>query len=166
MKLLRAAKEMANTAGRAVSSRLRADRVREEEERRRGIARAEEEARIVARNREWHREFGRRGAMLAPEKERARAFVGIAFRGPADGRRAWVPWAGLDVWEIVEAHDDLLAEGRPGAESEIAPEAMRLALAYRAAYPEEIERAISENRRPPEDWHRLYPKAVPAPRPS
>ena len=34
---------------------------------------------------------------------------------------------------------------------------MRLALAYRDDYPEEIADAIAENRRSAEEWRELYP---------
>ena len=34
---------------------------------------------------------------------------------------------------------------------------IKLALAYREQYPEEIDAAIAENRRSPEEWLELYP---------
>jgi hypothetical protein len=34
---------------------------------------------------------------------------------------------------------------------------LRLALAYRDAYPDETAAAITQNRRSPEEWHELYP---------
>ena len=43
------------------------------------------------------------------------------------------------------------------AETQLTERQVRLALAYRAEYPEEIEEAIGENRRPLEEWQQLYP---------
>lgn len=97
------------------------------------------------------------------ENARARRFVGIAFRGPVRDRRAWTSWAGLDVWEIVEAHEDLGYEGTL-EETEIPRRALDLALAYYQAYPEEVDCFLEENRRSPEEWHELYPNFIPAPR--
>lgn len=102
---------------------------------------------------------------LAPDGENTRAqrFVGISFRGPVHDRRAWTSWAGLDVWEIVEAHEDLGYEGTL-EETDIPREALDLALAYYEAYPEEVDRFLEENRRSAKEWHALYPTSVPAPR--
>ena len=34
---------------------------------------------------------------------------------------------------------------------------VRLALAYREGYPDEVAEAIAQNRRTREEWHELYP---------
>jgi hypothetical protein len=44
---------------------------------------------------------------LAGEGVRMRRFPGIAFRGFERDRRAWVVGTGLDVWEVVEGHDEM-----------------------------------------------------------
>lgn len=85
---------------------------------------------------------------LADEALRMRLFPGIAFRGADWERRAWVIGTALDVWQIVDAHRDVgsierLADGGAASERQI-----RLALAYHERFPEEIDAAIAENRRP------------------
>jgi hypothetical protein len=42
-------------------------------------------------------------------------------------------------------------------ETQLSERQVDLALAYRDAYPDEIAEAITENRRPVEDWRELYP---------
>lgn len=85
---------------------------------------------------------------LAAEALRMRLFPGIAFRGADWERRAWVIGTALDVWQIVDAHRDIgsveaMAAGGAASERQI-----RLALAYYDRFPEEIDAAIAENRRP------------------
>ncbi len=86
---------------------------------------------------------------LPEEAARMRRFPGIGFRGADARRRAWVIGSGLDVWEIVVAHRDFGSVKRMAAETDLAEPRIRLALAYREQYPEEIDEAILENRRPP-----------------
>jgi uncharacterized protein (DUF433 family) len=94
---------------------------------------------------------------LTDEAIRMRRFVGIEFRGEDAARRPWVIGSGVDVWEIVQMLDDFgaidaLAEGTQLTEPQI-----RLALAYRDSYPDEIADAIAQNRRTPAEWQELYP---------
>lgn len=42
-------------------------------------------------------------------------------------------------------------------ETQLNERQVRLAVAYRDAFPEEISDAIAENRRPVDDWLELYP---------
>lgn len=93
---------------------------------------------------------------LAGEGIRVRRFPGIAFRGPEHDRRAWVVGTGLDVWEIVEDHDEVGREEllRDGT---LSVRAIDLALAYRQRYPQEIDRAIVENSQPIAYWQQRYP---------
>ena len=42
-------------------------------------------------------------ATLVEEAARTRLFPGIAFRGPEHARRAWLPGAGYDAWQVIEA---------------------------------------------------------------
>jgi uncharacterized protein (DUF433 family) len=63
----------------------------------------------------------------------------------------------LDVWQIVDAHRDIpsieqMAEGGSASEQQI-----RLALEYYKMFPEEIDDAIAENRRPIEQLEEEYP---------
>ncbi|HLM85347.1 MAG TPA: hypothetical protein VK272_04065 [Solirubrobacteraceae bacterium] len=101
-----------------------------------------------------------RGAIveaLADEALRMRLFPGIAFRGTDWDRRAWVIGTALDVWQIVDAHRDigsvaLMAEGGSANERQI-----RLALAYHDRFPEEIDAAVAEHRRPLEQLEDEFP---------
>jgi hypothetical protein len=43
------------------------------------------------------------------------------------------------------------------ADTSLSPAQVRLAVAYRDAYPEDIQQAISDNRRPIDDLQVLYP---------
>jgi hypothetical protein len=53
--------------------------------------------------------------------------------------------------EDAESTDELIAD------TQLTEQHIQLALAYRELYPDEIEQAISENRRPAEEWYELYP---------
>ncbi len=94
---------------------------------------------------------------LADEALRMRLFPGIAFRGTDWERRAWVIGTALDVWQIVEAYQDIgsvrgMAEGGSASERQIL-----LALDYHKRFPGEIDEAIAENRRPIEQLEREFP---------
>lgn len=94
---------------------------------------------------------------LTEEAARMRRFPGIGFRGPEGSRDAWVLATALEVWQIVEAHRDFGSVERMLAETDLSERQLRLALAYAEAYPDEIEQALAENRRPLEDFRQLYP---------
>jgi hypothetical protein len=84
---------------------------------------------------------------LAAEAMRVRLFPGIAFRGADWERRAWVIGTALDVWQIVEAHNDFGSVARMASEGAASERQIKLALAYYKHFPEEIDAAIAENRR-------------------
>ena len=96
---------------------------------------------------------------LAEEAARMRRFPGIAFRGPEHDRRAWIIGTALDVWQIVEAYEDM-GEPRLMEEGDLSERSVKLALAYREAYPEEVDEAIASNRRSEEEWKSLYPGLI------
>lgn len=101
-----------------------------------------------------------RGAIVeafTEETARSRRFPGIAFRGDDARRRAWVIGSGLDVWEIAEMADEFGSEQRLVRETHLTERQLRSALAYRGQYPDEIDEAIEENRRTPEELGSLYP---------
>lgn len=103
-----------------------------------------------------------RGAIveaLTEEAARMRRFPGIAFRGEDAMREAWVIGTGLDVWELIEMLQDYGSVERLVAGTEIPARAVELARAYQTGYPEEIDRAIAENRRPLSELRELYPFA-------
>jgi hypothetical protein len=93
---------------------------------------------------------------LAEEAARMRRFPGIAFRGPEHDRRAWLLGTALDIWQVIEAYQDMGLE-RMLNEGDLSEGKIRLALAYYEAYPKEIDEAVAENRQPLEYWRHLYP---------
>ncbi len=97
---------------------------------------------------------------LIEESLRMRLFPGIVFRDGPAGRRARVLGTALDVWEIVEAYQQM-GEERLRSESHLSERQIDLAHAYYGSYPEEIESFISENRRSEEELHGLSPAVVP-----
>lgn len=94
---------------------------------------------------------------LAEESMRTRRFPGIAFRGEDAARRPWVIGSGLDIWEICQMAGEFASVEELVAETQLTDRQVRLALAYRERYPEEIEEAIAENTRQLEEWEELYP---------
>lgn len=102
---------------------------------------------------------------LTEEAVRTRRFPGIAFRGDDARRRPWVIGSGLDIWEIIQMLEDFGSVQRLVKDTELNERQVRLALAYRDAYPQEIADAIGANRRPVDDWLDLYPFVQLASRP-
>ena len=100
--------------------------------------------------------------VLAEESIRTRRFPGIGFRGAEHSRRAWVIGTALDVWEVVELYKGKSRE-RLLAEHNVSGRQLDLALSYYEAYPCEIDEALEENARTPEEWHKLYPSILPPP---
>lgn len=94
---------------------------------------------------------------LADEGMRVRRFPGIAFGGPDDSRRAWLLGTAFDVWEAIQAHQDFGSVEAMLAAGDLPEAPLRLALAYYAAYPTEIDRAIDANRLDYEGARALYP---------
>lgn len=94
---------------------------------------------------------------LADEGMRMRLFPGIAFNGPDSERRAWVMGTGLDVWQVVDAYRDIGSVERMAEDGSASDRQIRLALAYYEQFPEEIDIAIAENRRPIEQLEEEYP---------
>jgi uncharacterized protein (DUF433 family) len=91
------------------------------------------------------------------ETARTRRFAGIAFRGDDARRRAWVIGTGLDVWEIIHMLEDFGSPEVLAADMPLSLSHVRLAVAYREAYPDEIDEAIADNRRPVDDVDVLFP---------
>jgi uncharacterized protein (DUF433 family) len=94
---------------------------------------------------------------LTEEAVRTRRFAGIGFRGDDAGRRPWIIGSGLDVWEIVQMHEDFGSIKELVEDTQLTERQVRLALAYRDSYPDEIAEAIGQNRRSAAEWHELYP---------
>ncbi len=94
---------------------------------------------------------------LADEALRMKLFPGIAFRGIDWERRAWVIGTALDVWQIVDAHRDIGSIERMAESSSANERQIQLALDYYELFPEEIDAAIAENRRPIEQLEAEFP---------
>ena len=94
---------------------------------------------------------------LAEEALRTRRFPGIAFRGSDWNRRPWVIGTALDAWEIVAASRSYATPREMEAATDLTEPRIRLALAYYAEFPEEIDAAIAENERPVAEFQRQYP---------
>jgi len=91
------------------------------------------------------------------ETARTRRFPGIAFRGDDARRRAWVIGTGLDVWELIQMLEDFGSPDALVADMPLSLAQIRLAVAYRDAYPDEIDEAVVDNRRPDADLKVLFP---------
>ena len=70
----------------------------------------------------------------------------------------------MRLWHEVTEKPSQMAEdfGSPEelvSETHLGERQVRAALAYREQYPEEVAERIEENRRPPAEWHDLYPFA-------
>lgn len=94
---------------------------------------------------------------LADEALRMRLFPGIAFRGTDWERRAWVMGTAFDVWQIVDAHRDIESIERMAEGGSADVRQIRLALDYYERFPEEIDAAIADNRRPIEQLEEEFP---------
>lgn len=86
---------------------------------------------------------------LLDEALRMRRFPGIIFADGPAGRRARIAGTGLDVWELIAASRSV---GRDTARLRQAfpwlPEpALRAALAYYRAYPDEIDQRVAASER-------------------
>lgn len=115
------------------------------------------DAAVAAEARRVRRSKGAVVEALADEAMRTRSFPGIGFRGEDAGRRPWVIGSGLDVWEICHMAEDFGSVDELAADSHLSERQIRLALAYRQRYSDEIERAIEENSRPADEWRELFP---------
>ena len=91
------------------------------------------------------------------ETARVRRFPGLAFRGDDARRRPWVIGTGLDVWEILHMLEDFGSLEALISDTQLTPAQVRLAVAYRTAYPTEIEEAIADNRVTADDLAALLP---------
>lgn len=95
---------------------------------------------------------------MIDEAERTRRYPGIGFRGPEHRRRAWVHGSPFDVWEVVQAWQDLQeAAGRVQAQLDIAARQLDIALAYYAEFPDEIDDALVLARRTSTELESAYP---------
>lgn|SRR5215471_12431772 len=94
---------------------------------------------------------------LAEEAMRARRFPGIAFRGHDWNRRAWVIGTAFDVWELIQAIQDLGGTERVVKEGRLTRAQVAVAEAYYRAYGDEVDALIDDNRRTLADLAQDYP---------
>ena len=98
--------------------------------------------------------------ILADEAERSRRYPGLAFRGGDNRRRAWVMGSPFDVWEIVQAWQDLQQDdGKAQEQLALSSRQLKLALAYYREFSEEIDSALALARRSLADLETAYPFA-------
>jgi uncharacterized protein (DUF433 family) len=95
---------------------------------------------------------------LALEASKARRFPGIVFQGEWPDREPAIADTGFDVWQLCETIDNYGSIAKVVADFPLVTELhCRLARSYRDAYPDEIEVAIANNNRSPEELRALYP---------
>lgn len=94
---------------------------------------------------------------LTEEAARTRRFPGIAFRGDDALRRPWVIGTGLDVWEIIQMLDEAGSPDVLVAGTQLSPAQVRIAVAYRESFPDEVRLAIEDNRRSVDELRDLFP---------
>jgi hypothetical protein len=96
--------------------------------------------------------------LLADEAERTRRYPGIGFRGSEHRRRAWVFGSPFDVWEVVQAWQDLQQDaGKVQDQLNLTARQLNLALAYYAEFPDEIDDALVLARRATSELESAYP---------
>ncbi len=101
---------------------------------------------------EVRRPSGPRGLEVLAEESSDSSLPRHRFPG-GRARRAWVIGTGLDVWEVVELYE---GKGRERLLSEHSVSERHLtSLSYREAYPREIDEALEENARTPEEARTL-----------
>jgi hypothetical protein len=94
---------------------------------------------------------------LAEEALRMRLFPGIAFRGADWERRPWVIGTAFDVWQVVDAYRDYDSVGAMAREGALTEAQIRLALAYRERFPDEVDADVEANRRALSDLRSEFP---------
>lgn len=95
---------------------------------------------------------------LADEAERARRYPGLAFRGPDHRRRPWLIGCPFDVWEVIQAWQDLGRDERRLRQAlRLTGRQVRLALAYYREFETEVDEVVLRARRTPTDLAAEYP---------
>jgi hypothetical protein len=115
------------------------------------------EALVAEEARRTKRSKGAVVEALAEEALKTRLFPGIAFRGVDWERRAWVVGTALDVWEIVAAFEDFGSVEAMVAGTDLSERQIRLALAYRDRFPDEIDDAVARQRQSLDQLHEAFP---------
>ena len=96
--------------------------------------------------------------LLADEAERTRRYPGIGFRGSEHRRRAWVFGSPFDVWEVIQAWQDMQQDaGRVQDQLDLTARQLNLSVAYYAEFPDEIDDALALARRSTAELESAYP---------
>jgi uncharacterized protein (DUF433 family) len=95
---------------------------------------------------------------LADEAERSRRYPGVAFRGPDHRREAWLIGSPFDVWEVIQAWQDL-GEDTEAVQEQLSLSArqLKLALAYYGEFAEQIDADLALARRTLGELQSAYP---------
>jgi hypothetical protein len=97
-------------------------------------------------------------ALLLEEALRQEEFALIEFRDSPVGRQAYLKGSRLTLWQIVEFANGVDRDAKRAADLlEIPTLAVRAALNYGEAYPEEIGYAIQDNHKTVDELRRLLP---------
>jgi hypothetical protein len=115
------------------------------------------EALVVDEARRTKRSKGAVVEALAEEALKTRLFPGVAFRGVDWERRAWVVGTALDVWEIVAAYEEFASVEAMVAGTDLSERQIRLALAYRDRFPDEIDDAVARQGQPLAQLREAFP---------
>jgi uncharacterized protein (DUF433 family) len=94
---------------------------------------------------------------LVEEAATMRRFPGIGFSGDDARRRPYILGTGLDVWELAMMHDDYESIVQLVNDTHVTERQVREMLAYRMAFPDEIEQAIRENKPSRDELRALLP---------
>jgi hypothetical protein len=95
---------------------------------------------------------------LVDEAERCRRYPGLAFRGRENDRRAWLVGSPFDVWEAVQAWQDLDEDDAATREQfNLNDRQLNLAKAYYREFTDEINSALTLTRRTSEELEKDYP---------
>jgi uncharacterized protein (DUF433 family) len=116
------------------------------------------EAMVTAEARRTRRSRGAVVAALAEEAMKMRMLPGIAFKGEDWDRRAYVLGTGLDVWQIIDSLQDFPSVETMAEESELSEAQIRVAVAYRDRFPDEVDAAVAENRKSINELLAEYPE--------
>lgn len=108
------------------------------------------------------RQFGRSpsqaAALLVEESLREREFAFIEFRDSPVGRQAYLQGTRLAVWQVVWLVRHFGGDAAQAAASlDVPPVQVVAAIRYAQAYPREIEVALQDSARGPDDISRLVP---------
>lgn len=102
--------------------------------------------------RQWGKEFSATAKELLEEGIKMHRCPGIVFGEGANGRRARVAGAGIEVWEIIACHKSVGGDvdRLRNAFDWLSEFQIRAALGYYRAFPVEIDRLMAQN----ESWTR------------